>query len=221
MEDKFRAPELPASAAPGAPTNTASVRVISTLTQINLSPPVDAIKLAELRGYLIKLSNDCFTNVDRYNYIREDALDAIKFMLKSSDIADSAQHRTWSDERFFTYLSTLYQPSAKSVFFTLKSVLERFRETKMDFDVTKGVESLSNYASILKDLHPKMISFDLKFKGGVEEKLISSILDKWPRTTINTRLKSELLLVADGQPKSVTEYLRALGKAASLVSTTY
>ena len=221
MEDKFRAPELPASAAPGAPTNTASVRVISTLTQINLSPPVDAIKLAELRGYLIKLSNDCSTNVDRYNYIREDALDAIEFMLNSSDIADSAQHRTWSDERFFTYLSTLYQPSAKSVSFTLESFLERFRETKMDFDVTKGVESLSNYASILKDLHRKMISFDLKFEGEVEEKLISSILDKWPRTTINTRLKSKLLLVANGQPKSVTEYLGALGKAASLLSTTY
>ena len=113
MEDKFRAPKLPASAAPGAPTNTASVRVISTLTKINLSPPVDAIKLAELRGYLIKLSNDCSTNVDRYNYIREDALDAIEFMLNSSDVADSAQHRTWSDKRFFTYLSTLYQPPAK------------------------------------------------------------------------------------------------------------
>jgi len=43
MEDKRRAPEPPTSAAPGAPRNTASVRVILAITQINLSPPVNAI----------------------------------------------------------------------------------------------------------------------------------------------------------------------------------
>jgi len=49
-------------------------------------------------------------------------------------------------------------------------------------------------------------SFDLKFEGGgAEKKLVSSVLDKWPRRTMNARLKSKLLLMVNGQPKSVTE----------------
>ena len=51
----------------------------------------------------------------------------------------------------------------------MESFLEQFRKTKMDFDIAKGVESLSDHASILKDLRRKMISFDLKFEGGVEK----------------------------------------------------
>lgn len=84
--------------------------------------------------------------------------------------------------------------------------LERFRETTINFDVTKGVEFLSNYSVGLKALHGRMISFDLKFEGGgAEKKLVSSVLDKWPRRTMNARLKSKLLLMVNGQPKSVTE----------------
>ena len=65
-----------------------SVQLSHSFTQITLTSPVDYRKLAELQSYPLKLGNDLQSSVNRYQYIREDALDAVKFMLDSANIAD-------------------------------------------------------------------------------------------------------------------------------------
>ena len=117
-----------------------------------------------------KLGNDLQSSVHRYQYIREDAFDAVEFILDSANIVDSEDPRTWSDNKFFSYLLTLYEKSKHPVSLTEESFIERFKEEKLVFDISRGPDSLTSYASVLKDLSRKMQSFDILFTGDNDEK---------------------------------------------------
>ena len=212
--------ELFQSSSVGTSSGVPSVQLSHSLTQITLTSPVDYRKLAELQSYLLKLGNDLQSSVNRYQYIREDALDAVEFMLDSANIVDSEDHRTWSDNKFFSYLLTLYEKSKHPISLTEESFIERFKEEKLVFDISRGPDSLTSYASVLKDLSRKMLSFDISFTGDNEEKLIASILDRLPKhDALYQRLRTKL--VAGGQPKTLRAFLSALAKAAGILSSIY
>jgi hypothetical protein len=124
------------------PTQLTNVVVTSSnLSQVNLTVPVDYNKISDLRTYVMQLSNEHSSDVNRYKYITGEAVWAIEFNLLSKGIRDD--HREWSNDVFFSHLLTIYNKNAESPSLTEESFIQKFKEVKMKFDVLECVNSLT------------------------------------------------------------------------------
>lgn len=157
------------------PTNV--VVTSSNLSQVNLTLPVDYNKISDLKTYVMQLSNEQSSEVNRYKYITGEAIWAIEFNLISKGI--KKDHREWSKDVFFSHLLTIYNKNAESPSLTEESFIQKFKEVKMKFDVLEGVNSLTSYSIQLKTLLNNMNSFKVKFTSDNERSTVDSLLKKF------------------------------------------
>ena len=198
------------------PTNV--VVTSSNLSQVNLTLPVDYNKISDLKTYVMQLSNEQSSEVNRYKYITGEAIWAIEFNLISKGIKED--HREWSNDVFFSHLLTIYNKNAESPSLTEESFIQKFKEVKMKFDVLEGVNSLTSYSIQLKTLLNNMNSFKVKFTSDNERSTVDSLLKNFPKfPKYYTRLRDKIL--AMGRPSTIETFITNLAIQAGLMVACY
>lgn len=182
----------------------------TSLTQVTLSYPVTYDGILNLQTYIIQLSNETKTDIDRYNYIRDDALFNIEFILFSAKI--KADHRDWTNDIFFSHLKNLYSNKSTNTGISEEAFIQKFKEVKMNFNLKEGIHSLNSYVNQLRTLINNMNSFKVYFTNNNEKSTIEGIIDNIPKNPLHLRLKNKILTM--GKPSSITVYIKNLADAA-------
>lgn len=192
-------------------TNDLRLVTGTSLTQVTLNYPVSFESILDLQTYIIQLSNETGNEVNRYNYIRDDALFSIEFILDSAKI--NTNHREWTNDIFFSHLKNLYSNNSSNTGITEESFIQKFKNVKMNFNLKLGIHSLTNYVNQLRTLINNMNSFKVLFTNDNEKTTIEGIINNIPKhPQFYVQLKNKILNM--GKPLTITQYIKNLAQAA-------